>query len=153
MKSLISEQEKLRIRSMHINEKISLLKEEGEFFDLLPIPLETIKKDDGTPKPEEKKAEVQVSTCVVAPELKSLADEGKFRTWVKTTYANNAVSGIKLSDKRWKNPPTVFCNKALANLWKSIEPTSKKTYGQLYVETLKGAGTETVNKASTDTKF
>jgi hypothetical protein len=35
MKSLITEKEKLRIRSMHINEKHSLLKE-GEFFDLLP---------------------------------------------------------------------------------------------------------------------
>ena len=42
MKSLISEQEKLRIRSMHINEKISLLKEDdGKFFDLLPIPPST----------------------------------------------------------------------------------------------------------------
>jgi len=37
MKSLITEKEKLRIRSMHINEKFSLLKEQGEFFDLLPI--------------------------------------------------------------------------------------------------------------------
>ena len=37
MKSLISEQEKLRIRSMHINEKYSLLKEDGTFFDLDPI--------------------------------------------------------------------------------------------------------------------
>ena len=38
MKSLITEKEKLRIRSMHINEKFSLLKE-GEFFDdLLEIP-------------------------------------------------------------------------------------------------------------------
>jgi hypothetical protein len=132
MKSLISEQEKLRIRSMHINEKYSLLKEEGQFDDLMPIPLETIKKDDGTPK-----VDGTVSTCAVAPELKTLVDEGKFRTWVKTTYPNNAVSGIKLSDKRWKNPPTVFCNKALANLWKSIEPTSKETYGQLYVKTIK----------------
>lgn len=128
MKSLISEQEKLRIRSMHINEKYSLLKEEDQFDDLMPIPLETIKKDDGTPK-----VDGTVSTCAAAPELKTLADEGKFRTWVKTTYPNNAVSGIKLSDKRWKNPPTVFCNKALANLWKSVEPTSKQTYGQLYI--------------------
>lgn len=134
MKSLLTEEEKLRIRSMHINEKYSLIKEDGKFFDLDPIDMSTIKKDDGTPKPEEEK---QVSTCTAAPELKTLADEGKFRTWVKTTYANNAVSGIKLSDKRWKNPPTVFCNKALANLWKSIEPTSKETYGQLYVKTLK----------------
>jgi hypothetical protein len=38
MKSLITEEEKLRIRSMHINEKRSLLKEEG-FFDLLEIPI------------------------------------------------------------------------------------------------------------------
>lgn len=37
MKSLLTEEEKLRIRSMHINEKHSLLKE-GEFFDLEPIP-------------------------------------------------------------------------------------------------------------------
>ena len=37
MKSLITEKEKLRIRSMHINEKFSLLKEKGKFFDLLPI--------------------------------------------------------------------------------------------------------------------
>jgi hypothetical protein len=134
MKSLISEQEKLRIRSMHINEKISLLKEEGEFFDLLPIPLETAQQGGGT---QQAGTTTTVSTCAAAPELKSIEDEGKFRTWVKSTYANNAVSGIKLSDKRWKNPPTVFCNKALANLWKSIEPVSKKTYGQLYVETLK----------------
>ena len=130
MKSLISEQEKLRIRSMHINEKISLLKEENGFDDLEPIPLETIKKDDGTQKVD---GSQQVSTCAVAPELKTLEDEGKFRTWVKTTYPNNVVSGVKLSDKRWKNPPTVFCNKALANLWKSVEPTSKQTYGQLYI--------------------
>ena len=134
MKSLISEQEKLRIRSMHINEKISLLKEEGEFFDLLPIPLETAQQGGGT---QQAGTTTTVSTCAAAPELKSIEDEGKFRTWVKSTYANNAVSGIKLSDKRWKNPPTVFCNKALSNLWKSIEPVSKKTYGQLYVETLK----------------
>ena len=132
MKSLISEQEKLRIRSMHINEKYSLLKEEGQFDDLMPIPLETIQQGGGTPK-----VDGTVSTCAAAPELKTLVDEGKFRTWVKTTYPNNAVSGIKLSDKRWKNPPTVFCNKALANLWKSIEPTSKETYGQLYVKTIK----------------
>ena len=134
MKSLISEQEKLRIRSMHINEKISLLKEGGEFFDLEPIPLETVQQGGGT---QQDGTTTTVSTCAAAPELKSIADEGKFRTWVKSAYANNAVSGIKLSDKRWKNPPTVFCNKALANLWKSIEPTSKETYGQLYVKTLK----------------
>ena len=135
MKSLISEQEKLRIRSMHINEKISLLKEDdGKFFDLLPIPLETAQQGGGT---QQAGTTTTVSTCVAAPELKTIEDEGKFRTWVKSTYANNAVSGIKLSDKRWKNPPTVFCNKALANLWKSIEPVSKKTYGQLYVDTLK----------------
>ena len=126
MKSLISEQEKLRIRSMHINEKISLLKEDdGKFFDLLPIPPSTIQT--GT------QVSTQVSTCVAAPELKTLEDEGKFRTWVKTTYANNVVSKIKLSDPRWKNPPTKFCNKALANLWKSVEPTTKQTYGQLYL--------------------
>ena len=135
MKSLISEQEKLRIRSMHINERISLLKEDdGKFFDLLPIPLETVQQGGGT---QQANTTTTVSTCAAAPELKTIEDEGKFRTWVKSAYANNAVSGIKLSDKRWKNPPTVFCNKALANLWKSIEPTSKETYGQLYVKTLK----------------
>ena len=134
MKSLISEQEKLRIRSMHINEKISLLKEEGEFFDLLPIDPASIKKDDGTPKPEEQK---QVSTCLKAPELKTLADEGKFRTWVKTTYPNNMVSRVKLSSPDWKNPPTKFCNSALGNLWTAKEPISKETYGQLYLKTIK----------------
>jgi hypothetical protein len=132
MKSLISEQEKLRIRSMHINERISLLKEaDGDFFDLLPIPQETIAQAGGTQQAAG--SSTTVSTCAAAPELKTIEDEGKFRTWVKATYANNAVSGIKLSDKRWKNPPTVFCNKALANLWKSVEPTSKQTYGQLYL--------------------
>jgi hypothetical protein len=35
MKSLITEEEKLRIRSMHINEKFSLLKEDEGFFDLV----------------------------------------------------------------------------------------------------------------------
>ena len=124
MKSLITEEEKLRIRSMHINEKFSLLKEDEGFFDLLQIAPETIAPVDGTQ---------QVSTCAAAPELKTLEDEGKFRTWVKTTYANNAVSGIKLSDPRWKNPPTKFCNNALGKLWKSIEPTTKQTYGQLYI--------------------
>lgn len=124
MKSLITEKEKLRIRSMHTNEKFSLLKE-GEFFDLYPIDPNTIKTGP--------QVSDQVSTCVAAPELKTLEDEGKFRTWVKTTYANNAVSGIKLSDPRWKNPPTKFCNNALGKLWKSIEPTTKQTYGQLYL--------------------
>lgn len=124
MKSLITEEEKLRIRSMHVNEKFSLLKEDEGFFDLLQIAPETIAPVDGTQ---------QVSTCAAAPELKTLEDEGKFRTWVKTTYANNAVSGIKLSDPRWKNPPTKFCNNALGKLWKSIEPTTKQTYGQLYI--------------------
>ena len=123
MKSLITEEEKLRIRSMHINEKFSLLKEDEGFFDLKQIAPETIAPLDSQ----------QVSTCVAAPELKTLEDEGKFRTWVKTTYANNVVSKIKLSDPRWKNPPTKFCNKALANLWKSVEPTTKQTYGQLYL--------------------
>ena len=123
MKSLITEEEKLRIRSMHINEKFSLLKEDEGFFDLMQIPPETIAPLDSQ----------QVSTCAAAPELKTLEDEGKFRTWVKTTYANNVVSKIKLSDPRWKNPPTKFCNKALANLWKSVEPTTKQTYGQLYL--------------------
>ena len=126
MKSLITEKEKLRIRSMHTNEKFSLLKEGGEFFDLLPI-------DPSTIQTVSDEVNTEVSTCVAAPELKTLEDEGKFRTWVKTTYANNAVSGIKLSDPRWKNPPTKFCNKALANLWKSVEPTTKQTYGQLYL--------------------
>ena len=124
MKSLITEKEKLRIRSMHTNEKFSLLKEDEGFFDLLQIAPETIAPVDVTQ---------QVSTCAAAPELKTLEDEGKFRTWVKTTYANNAVSGIKLSDPRWKNPPTKFCNNALGKLWKSIEPTTKQTYGQLYI--------------------
>ena len=123
MKSLITEEEKLRIRSMHINEKFSLLKEDEGFFDLMQIPPETIAPLDSQ----------QVSTCAAAPELKTLEDEGKFRTWVKTTYANNVVSKIKLSDPRWKNPPTKFCNKALANLCKSVEPTTKQTYGQLYL--------------------
>jgi hypothetical protein len=41
MKSLLTEEEKLRIRSMHINEKYSLLKEDGGFDDLLPIDLTT----------------------------------------------------------------------------------------------------------------
>lgn len=123
MKSLITEEEKLRIRSMHINEKFSLLKEDEGFFDLKQIAPETIAPLDSQ----------QVSTCAAAPELKTLEDEGKFRTWVKTTYANNAVSGIKLSDPRWKNPPTKFCNNALGKLWKSIEPTTKQTYGQLYI--------------------
>jgi hypothetical protein len=136
MKSLISEQEKLRIRSMHINERISLLKEDdSKFDDLMAIPLETITQAGGTQQAAG--SSTTVSTCAAAPELKTIEDEGKFRTWVKSTYANNAVSGIKLSDKRWKNPPTVFCNKALANLWKSIEPVSKETYGQLYVKTIK----------------
>jgi hypothetical protein len=123
MKSLITEEEKLRIRSMHINEKFSLLKEDEGFFDLKQIAPETIAPLDSQ----------QVSTCAAAPELKTLEDEGKFRTWVKTTYANNAVSGIKLSDPRWKNPPTKFCNNALGKLWKSIEPTTKQTYGQLFI--------------------
>ena len=123
MKSLITEEEKLRIRSMHINEKFSLLKEDEGFFDLKQIAPETIAPLDSQ----------QVSTCAAAPELKTLEDEGKFRTWVKTTYANNAVSGIKLSDPRWKNPPTKFCNNALGKLWKSVEPTTKQTYGQLYL--------------------
>ena len=124
MKSLITEKEKLRIRSMHTNEKFSLLKE-GEFFDLLPIDPNTIQTGP--------QVSTQVSTCVAAPELKTLEDEGKFRTWVKTTYPNNAVSGIKLSDKRWKNPPTVFCNSKLGILWKTVEPKTKQTYGQLYL--------------------
>lgn len=126
MKSLITEKEKLRIRSMHTNEKFSLLKEGGEFFDLLPI-------DPSTIQTVSDEVNTEVSTCVAAPELKTLEDEGKFRTWVKTTYANNVVSKIKLSDPRWKNPPTKFCNKALENLWKSVEPTTKQTYGQLYL--------------------
>ena len=125
MKSLITEREKLRIRSMHINEKFSLLKEGGEFFDLLPI-------DPGTIQTGEQ-VSTEVSTCVAAPELKTLEDEGNFRTWVKTTYPNNMVSGVKLSDKRWVNPPTKFCNSALGNLWTAKEPTSKQTYGQLYL--------------------
>ena len=132
MKSLITEKEKLRIRSMHNNEKFSLLKEQGEFFDLLPIDPTTIKKDDGT-----QQVNTQVSTCVAAPELKTLEDEGKFRTWVKTTYPNNVVSGIKLSHPRWKNPPTKFCNSALGNLWKAKGPASTETYGQLYLKTIK----------------
>ena len=127
MKSLITEEEKLRIRSMHINEKFSLLKEDEGFFDLKQIAPETIAPLDSQ----------QVSTCAAAPELKTLEDEGKFRTWVKTTYANNAVSGIKLSDPRWKNPPTKFCNTALGNLWKAKGPTSTETYGQLYLKTIK----------------
>ena len=132
MKSLITEKEKLRIRSMHINEKFSLLKEQGEFFDLLPIDPSTIKTDDGT-----QQVSTQVSTCKAAPELKTLADEGKFRTWVKTTYPNNVVSGVKLSSPDWKNPPTKFCNTALGNLWKAKGPTSTETYGQLYLKTIK----------------
>ena len=128
MKSLITEKEKLRIRSMHINEKFSLLKEQGEFFDLLPIDQSTIKKDDGT-----QQVSTQVSTCKAAPELKTLADEGKFRTWVKTTYPDVVVSGVKLGNSAWKNPPTVFCNSKLGILWKSVDPITKQTYGQLYL--------------------
>jgi hypothetical protein len=132
MKSLITENEKQRIRLMHINQKHKLLKEQVQFDDLYEIDPSTIKTADGTPK-----VDGTVSTCAVAPELKTLADEGKFRTWVKTTYPNNAVSGIKLSDPRWKNPPTKFCNTALGNLWKAKGPTSTETYGQLYLKTIK----------------
>ena len=130
MKSLITEKEKLRIRSMHTNEKFSLLKEGGEFFDLLPI-------DPSTIQTVSDEVNTEVSTCVAAPELKTLEDEGKFRTWVKTTYPNNVVSGIKLSHPRWKNPPTKFCNSALGNLWKAKGPASTETYGQLYLKTIK----------------
>ena len=129
MKSLLTEQEKQRIRSLHTNRKLNLLKEAGEFFDLEPIDLASLTTTSST-------VAATASTCATAPELKTLADEGKFRTWVKATYPNNVVSGVKLSDKRWKNPPTVFCNKALGTLWAAIEPTSKESYGKLYLKTI-----------------
>lgn len=50
MKSLLTEEEKLRIRSMHINEKYSLLKEDGQFFDLDPL-------DASAAKPAEQPAQ------------------------------------------------------------------------------------------------
>jgi hypothetical protein len=43
MKSLLTEEEKLRIRSMHINEKFSLLKE--QFDDLMPIDTTVVSSD------------------------------------------------------------------------------------------------------------
>lgn len=78
MKSLITEKEKLRIRSMHNNEKFSLLKEQGEFFDLLPIPSTTIKKDDGT-----------IETTVTADAPKTGTPEAKaFQDWMDANKVN-----------------------------------------------------------------
>ena len=128
MKSLITENEKQRIRLMHINQKHKLLKEQVQFDDLYEIDPSTIKIADGT-----QQVSTQVSTCKAAPELKTLADEGKFRTWVKTTYPDVVVSGVKLGNSAWKNPPTVFCNSKLGILWKSVDPITKQTYGQLYL--------------------
>ena len=82
MKSLITEKEKLRIRSMHINEKISLLKEDdGKFFDLLPIPPST--------------AEV-ASTRVTAGEPKTgTPDAIAFQKWVYDIKKDTSLSTSK----------------------------------------------------------
>jgi hypothetical protein len=74
MKSLITEREKLRIRSMHINEKFSLLKEDDGFFDLMQIPPETI-------------ATTPITAPVDAP--KTGTPEAKaFQDWMDVNHVN-----------------------------------------------------------------
>jgi len=76
MKSLITEKEKLRIRSMHINEKHSLLKEQGEFFDLLPIPSTNA-------------STATIETTVTAGEPKTGTPEAKaFHDWMDANKVN-----------------------------------------------------------------
>ena len=77
MKSLITENEKLRIRSMHISERLSLLKEDDNVFsDLFPIP-------QGT-------AAVEVASTTVTADLpKPYSPEAKaFHTWLDANKVN-----------------------------------------------------------------
>lgn len=88
MKSLITEEEKLRIRSMHINERISLLKEDNGFDDLLPIP------DPTTPT---------TPTTVAADVPKTGTPEAKaFHDWMDANHQNWNPDNPSLNWKRTK---------------------------------------------------
>jgi hypothetical protein len=90
MKSLITEKEKLRIRSMHINEKFSLLKEQGQFDDLEPIDLTVA---------------TTVTTPITAPAdvPKTGTPEAKaFHDWMDANKVNWNPENPKLNWKKTK---------------------------------------------------
>lgn len=90
MKSLLTEEEKLRIRSMHINEKYSLLKEEGEFFDLEPL-------DASTAKPAEQPAQGATGVPKTGtPEAKA------FHDWLDANKENWNPGNPSLNWKKTK---------------------------------------------------
>ena len=119
MKSLITENEKLRIRSMHISERLSLLKEDDTVFaDLLPIP-------QGTAAVE------VVSTTVTAGEPKTGTPEAKaFHDWLDANKEDWNTTNQKLN---WKK-----LNKGRS--YGIFGPKSKAAWAQFkdeYTKTLK----------------
>jgi hypothetical protein len=77
MKSLLTEKEKLRIRSMHINEKYLLLKEDDQFDDLMPI------------DPTVVTSTTTIATTVTAGEPKTGTPEAKaFQDWMDANKVN-----------------------------------------------------------------
>jgi hypothetical protein len=88
MKSLITEEEKLRIRSMHINEKYSLLKEEGGFDDLLPIDLTTASTV---------KTATDVTTATADTPKSGTPEAKAFQDWLDVNKVNWNPSNPKLN--------------------------------------------------------
>jgi hypothetical protein len=89
MKSLLTEEEKLRIRSMHINEKFSLLKE--QFDDLMPI------------DPSVNATTASTETTVAADVPKTGTPEAKaFHDWMDANKPNWNPDNPSLNWKKTK---------------------------------------------------
>jgi hypothetical protein len=88
MKSLITENEKQRIRLMHINQKHKLLKEQTQFDDLLEIP------------PTDATIVKTPITATAADAPKTGTPEAKaFQDWLD---ANKVNWNPSVPDKNWK---------------------------------------------------
>jgi hypothetical protein len=88
MKSLITENEKQRIRLMHINQKHKLLKEQDQFDDLLEIP------------PTDATIVKTPITATAADAPKTGTPEAKaFQDWLD---ANKVNWNPSVPDKNWK---------------------------------------------------
>lgn len=136
---LISEDEKLRILGLHETRKRS---EWNLLFEQATTASTTANTASTTANTATTTASTQ--TCTVAPGLKGMDDEVKFRTFAKKNYGQETVAFGKVSIPGFVDKPAVFCNpkyKALGVVY-NHKPASGggKTIGELYLAGESGGG-------------
>jgi len=133
---LINEDERLRILGLHENRK---RQEWGLLFEQATTASTT--------------ADTATAVCAVAPGLKGMDDEVKFRAFAKQNYGQETVAFGKIGIPGFVDKPAVFCNpkyKALGVVY-SHKPASGggKTIGELYLAGASNASTTGSTTGST----